>query len=142
VTTPLRTLLIGDTDYYPSEFIVGVAQGMTLLGHWHTSVNIRASWDIVQKRIREVRPDVIWGHMLLWPPGGPSSRDVLLDLVEGAKTTYGTQVLIHDGDAREQTRYPEPIDRFVDVALCNHTYPRSEWRVPARRWPYFAFHQK
>lgn len=140
MTRPLRSLLIGDVDYYPSEYIFGVAQGMTLLGHWHTSINLRAGIDTIAGRIRLVRPDVLWGHMLLWPPA-PTSAVALLDLCEHARKSYGTKVLIHDGDARPETRWPHDISSAVDLALCNHTAPRAAWNIPTLRWPYGAFVQ-
>ena len=138
MTRPLRSVLIGDVDYYPSEYAFGVNQAMTRAGHWHSTVNIRCDMGVIAKRVREVHPDVIWGHMLLWAPGGKTND--LLWLCHDWRAR-GTKVLIHDGDARTETRFPHDISGAVDLALCNHTADRSAWRIPQLRWPYFAFDQ-
>jgi hypothetical protein len=151
VTRPLRSLLIGDVDHYPSEFALGVNQGMTRAGHWHTTVNVRATVTTIARRLSEVQPDVIWGHMLLWaPPGEGEPTEVrrgmtwktagLLDLCHTWKQR-GTCVLIHDGDARTETRCPMNVSDAIDLALCNHTADRSAWKIPQLHWPYFAFDQ-
>ena len=137
---PLRSVLIGDTDHYPSEYIFGVAQGMALLGHWHTAVSVRNDIDVIERRVEQTAPDVIWGHMLLWPPGGPDVAAALLDLCRRWRQR-GTRVIMHDGDARESTRYPTDISDSVDVVLCNHMADRSAWNIRQVRWPYFAFVQ-
>lgn len=144
---PLRSLLIGDVDFYPSELVFGVAQGMTMLGHWHRSVNIRLPIDVIKQVVRQVRPDIVWGHMLLWPPGTDAKACAkkafdLLALCAGLRTLYDTKVVMHDGDARPNTRFPFEIAGAIDLALCNHSQPRSEWGIPQERWPYFAFVQK
>jgi hypothetical protein len=146
VTRPLRSLLIGDVDYYPSEFAFGVNQAMTRAGHWHTAVNIRWDLGVIRKRLEEMRPDVVWGHMLLWPPGPTevermTKRADLLNLLADAREDWGTKVFIHDGDARVETRCPYDVSPAIDLALCNHTADRSVWKVPQLHWPYFAFDQ-
>ena len=140
---PLRSLLIGDIDHYPSEYAFGVNQAMTMAGHWHSTVNIRQDIGTIAKRVREVQPDVIWGHMLLWAPGseGGTKTVDLLCLCEEWKAKRGTKVLLHDGDARLDTRFPCDISPAVDLALCNHTAPRPQWCIPTLRWPYFCFYQ-
>jgi hypothetical protein len=139
---PLRSLLIGDLDFYPSEFAFGVNQGMTLLGHWHTTVNVRQDLDTIWRRAVQMRPDVIWGHMLLWAPPDASKTEGLLELCRTMRRRYGTKTIIHDGDAREEIRYPHDISDAVDLVLCNHTADRSLWKIQQQRWPYFAFVQK
>jgi hypothetical protein len=138
---PLRSLLIGDVDHYPSEFAFGVNQALTRAGHWHTALSIRHDLGTIAKRASEVQPDVIWGHMLLWPPRGPwATAPDLLELCL-AWRGRGAKVLIHDGDARLDTRFPADISPAVDLALCNHTADRSVWKIPQLHWPYFAFDQ-
>lgn len=141
---PLRSVLIGDVDHYPSEYAFGVNQAMTLRGHWHTTVNIRQDIGTISKRVREMQPDVIWGHMLLWAPGSESGNKTvdLLCLCEEWKAKAGTRVLLHDGDARTDTRFPTDISTAVDLALCNHKAPRRIWNIPTLHWPYFAFYQR
>ncbi len=136
----LRSLLIGDCDHYASPYIFGVAQGMARLGHWHSQISIRQSADLIEQRIRDVRPHVLWTHMLLWPPG-PARVERLIEVVERA-AREGAQVIIHDGDYKEPTRYPRDLSRFCALALCNHTFDRSAWRIPSLHWPYFAFAQE
>lgn len=149
---PLRSILIGDVDFYPSEFALGVNQAMLRAGHWHTSVNIRQTLTTIAKRVEEVQPDVIWGHMLLWaPPGEGEPQETrhgttwkalgLLDACVEWKRRFGCKVLIHDGDARTETRCPMNVASAIDLALCNHRADRSVWGIPQLHWPYFAFDQ-
>lgn len=138
---PLRSVLIGDVDHYPSEYVFGVNQAMTLAGHWHTTVNVRLDLGAISKRVREMQPDVIWGHMLLWAPGENKTYDLLCFLAEW-RAAHGAKVFLHDGDARAETRFPTDISEAVDVALCNHTASRRIWNVQQLHWPYFAFYQK
>lgn len=141
MTRPLRSVLIGDCDFYPSELIFGVNQAMMRAGHWHSSVNIRWDLGVIVKRVQEVQPDVVWGHMLLWAPGDRSKTvDLLCELAEW-RAKWGTKVLLHDGDARDETRFPTDVSPAIDLALCNHTADRSAWKIPQLHWPYFAFDQ-
>lgn len=138
---PLRSLLIGDVDFYPSEYIFGVAQGMALLGHWHNTVNIRADLGVIKRRLDQVCPDVIWGHMLLWAPGGQERTGDLLELCASWRRR-GAKIIMHDGDARTEARFPANVSWAVDLALCNHTSSREVWGIQTLRWPYFAFAQR
>jgi hypothetical protein len=116
-----------------------------MAGHWHTTVNIRQDVGTIVKRVREMDPDIVWGHMLLWAPGGGAASNKtydLLDLCETWRSKRGTRVLLHDGDARDDTRFPVDISKAVDLALCNHTASRSAWKIPQLHWPYFAFYQR
>jgi len=136
---PLRSLLLGDCDHYLSPYIFGVAQGMTRLGHWHSSVNIRQRAEVIEQRIADVRPDVLWTHMLLWAPGGAPSTPDLLGIVERA-AKRGARVIVHDGDYKPATRHPHALP-WCALALCNHRFDRSAWKCPTLFWPYFAFAQ-
>lgn len=138
---PLRSVLIGDVDYYPSEYAFGVNQAMTRAGHWHTTVNIRADLEIIVRRVEQMRPDVIWGHMLLWAPGGQQKTVDLLCALDDWRARWGTKVFLHDGDARDETRFATDVSPAIDLALCNHTADRSAWKIPQLHWPYFAFDQ-
>lgn len=137
---PLRSLMLGDTDHYLSPYIHGVAQGMARLGHLHSSVSIRQPAHVIQQRILDVRPDVLWTHMLLWAPAGAPATPSLLALVDQAARA-GSRVVIHDGDYKPATRHPESLTSWCSLALANHTFDRSAWKVPVLRWPYFAFDQ-
>lgn len=141
---PLRSVSVGDGDFYASEVLLGINQGMTMAGHWHSSVNIRCDIGTIAKRIKEVDPMVIWAHMLLWSPGsqGTSKTTDLLCLLADWRAKRGTKVFLHDGDARVETRFPTDISPAVDLALCNHTADRSAWKIPQLHWPYFAFYQR
>ena len=140
ITRPLRSLLIGDISYYPSEYAFGVDQGMSILGHWHTYVDIRFDFSIIKRKIDQVQPDIIWGHMLLWAPGEKKTEQ-LLQVCEELRAR-GTRVVLHDGDARTKTRYPRNISKAIDLILSNNTLTRHEWGVRQIRWPYFAFNQR
>lgn len=137
----VRSLMLGDCDHYQSPYMRGVAQAMKLLGHPHAEVSIRLSARTIEQRIRLWKPTVIWTHMLLWPPKGSPSVANLVAIVSAA-AKRGVLVLIHDGDARPATRYPEDISDWCALALVNHAYDRSAWGVPMLRWPYFAQVQK
>ena len=78
--------------------------------------------------------------MLLWAPGALSKAHELLELCATWRQR-GTRVIMHDGDARVETRHPESVSNAVDVVLCNHTADRSVWGITQIRWPYFAFTQ-
>lgn len=133
----MRSLMIGDCDHYASPYMRGVAQAMRLVGYEHTEVSIRLPALLIEQRVRLWCPDVIWTHMLLWPPPGSPPVADLVAIVEGA-VKRGARVLVHDGDAKQPTRYPHDLSSWCALALVNHSYDRSAWRVPTLRWPYFA----
>jgi glycosyl transferase family 1 len=136
----MRSLMLGDCDHYVSPYMRGVAQAMKLLGHDHAEVSIRLPAKTIEQRIRLWQPDIIWTHMLLWAPPGSPHVDHLIAIVSSAASS-GARVVVHDGDAKATTRYPRDISGWCDLALVNHAYYRSEWRVPTLRWPYFAMAQ-
>jgi hypothetical protein len=141
MTRPLRSVLIGDVDFYNSEMAMGFGWAMAKWGHWHSSINIRQDIGTIAKRVADVHPDLIIGHMLMWPPRGPGAQAPdLLELCSDWRAR-GTKVLIHDGDAGSKTRFATDISPAVDLALCNHTADRSAWKIPQLHWPYFAFDQ-
>ncbi len=133
----MRSLTLGDCAHYKSPYMRGVAQAMKLLGHPHAEVSIRLSAKSIEQRIKMYRPDIIWTHMLMWPPPGSPAVPQLIEIVRAA-SKRGAQVIIHDGDARAATRYPCDISSWCSLALLNHAYDRSAWRVPTLHWPYFA----
>jgi hypothetical protein len=137
----MRSLTLGDCAHYASPYMRGVAQAMKILGHPHAEVSIRLPAKTIEQRIRMWRPKVIWTHMLMWAPHGSPPVERLIEIVAGA-AKRGARVLIHDGDAREATRYPRDISAWCSLALVNHAYDRSAWKVPTLHWPYFAPVQK
>lgn len=137
---PLRSVMLGDCDHYLSPYIFGVQQAMARLGHWHSQISIRQPVGVIEQRIADVHPDVLWTHMLLWAPGGAPSTPELLQVVERA-ARRGARVVIHDGDYKPATRHPHDLSRWCALALCNHRFDRSAWKVPVLHWPYFAFAQ-
>lgn len=133
----MRSLMLGDVDHYKSPYMRGVAQAMKLLGHEHAEVSIRDSARAIEQRIKLWAPAIIWTHMLLWPPpGSPKVADLMAVVSVAAKR--GALVVIHDGDARAACRHPSGISDWCSLALVNHAYDRTAWRVPTMRWPYFA----
>lgn len=137
----LRSLMIGDCDHYLSPYIFGVQQGMARLGHWHSQISIRQPAHLIEQRIVDVHPDIIWTHMLLWAPAGAPATPELLQVVERA-ARRGAKVVIHDGDYKPDARFPHDLSSWCALALCNHRFDRSAWRVPTLHWPYFAFAQE
>jgi hypothetical protein len=138
---PLRSLMIGDTDRYFSPYIHGVAAGCGELGIWHSAISIRNKGEVIRERIRDVKPDLLWTHVLLWPPGDAPPAGSLLSMCADARAN-GALVMIHDGDVKGATRYPQDLSGAVDLALCNHLHDRSAWNVPALYWPYACFPQR
>jgi len=132
--------MVGDCDHYFSPYMLGVAQACGALGIWHDQISIRNSVDQISDRILDVRPDLLWTHMMLWAPSGSPRVEALLDLCAAARAR-GAYVLLHDGDYKERTRYPKDVSSAVDLALCNHRHDRSAWGVPTVWWPYAAFPQ-
>lgn len=132
--------MIGDCDHYFSPYIFGVNQAMSRLGHWHSQVNIRNGIDAIAARINDVKPDIIWTHMLLWAPPGSPPVDRLVNLME-REAKRGCKVVIHDGDYKEGTRFARDISSWCAAALCNHKFDRTAWKVTQVYWPYFAFAQ-
>lgn len=133
--------MLGDCDHYASPYMRGVAQAMALLGHQHAELSIRSPTRHLEQRIRLWRPDLLWTHMLLWPPAGSPPIDNLVAIVAAA-AKRGVRVVIHDGDAKAPTRCPRDISSWCSLALVNHAHDRSAWRAPTLRWPYFAAAQK
>lgn len=132
----MRSIMIGDCDHYVSPYMRGVAQAMRLLGHEHAEVSIRLPFKTIENRVRLWRADIVWTHMLMWPPGSPSVGDLIAIVERSARE--GARVVIHDGDAKAATRYPRDISSWCSLALVNHAFDRSAWGVPTMRWPYFA----
>lgn len=138
---PLRSVMLANPSYL-SSYVLGVAQAMGQLGHWHREVSVLDELDRLARQFDEMRPDVIWTHTVPWVPrAAPSPGWALLDLLATWRSR-GARVLLHDGDPRTATRYPHDLSASFDVALCNHALPRNEWRVPAARWPYAAMAQR
>lgn len=137
----MRSLMLGDCDHYASPYMRGVAQAMKLLGHDHAEISIRQSPRTIEERLQLWRPDLIWTHMILWPPPGAPMAGDLVGIVELA-AKRGARVVIHDGDAKAKTRCPRDLSSWCSLALVNHGYDRSAWNVPTLRWPYFAPVQK
>jgi hypothetical protein len=141
MTKILRSLLIGHVNRYPSEFAFGVNQAMTLMGHWHSNIDIRSSIDQIRWKIEQMQPHIIWGHMILWPPpGAPSAVDIFKLLCDWK--IKGTKVVMHQGDVKRRNRFPYDISKAVDLALCNNFHEYPEWNIKSLYWPYFAFVQK
>jgi hypothetical protein len=136
---PLRSVLVGDT-HYNSLYIQGVAEGMTRLGHWHKTIDIRTPADELDSLVSTLQPDIVWTHMLLGPPAGTLSTLKYLDLCAKWRTA-GALVILQDGDPRTEPRYPADLSASVDAALLNHKQDWSpNWNIPCHRWTYAAFH--
>lgn len=133
--------MLGNHSYL-SSYVLGVAQAMGQLGHWHREVSVLDDPDRIARQLEEMRPDILWTHTIPWVPrGAPSPGWLLLEQL-AAWRRRGARVVLHDGDPRTATRYPHDLGQSMDLALCNHSLPRFEWRIPAVRWPYAAMAQR
>jgi hypothetical protein len=138
---PLRSMMLCNPSYL-SAYVLGVAQAMGQLGHWHRCVSVLDDADRITRQFEEMRPDVIWTHTVPWVPrGAPAPGWLLLELLANWRWR-GARVVLHDGDPRTATRYPQDLSASFDVALCNHSLSRIEWRLPTLRWPYAAMAQR
>ena len=140
MTRQLRALLIGDGDHYLSPYLHGVANAAARLGILTSQIGIRAPLHVIERRVVDVAPHVVFTHMLLWPPPGAPPVNDLLDVCVRARR-LGARVVVHDGDIKAPTRFPHDISPAVDLALVNHAHDRSAWGVETMRWPYAAFDQ-
>ena len=135
----LRSVAIGDFTSYCSEYLFGVNQAMTMMGHFHIQIDYRNEIGVMDTKIKQVNPHIIWFH------GVPTKNDfkktqMFLDLGERWKSR-GAKVVIHDGDVSPNVKYPNNISDSADIVLCNHTNDRSVWGIKQLHWPYFAFVQ-
>lgn len=138
---PLRSVMLGNPSYL-SAYVLGVAQAMGQLGHWHREVSVLDDLGRVARQLDEMRPDVIWTHTVPWVPREAKVPGwVFLDVLADWRRR-GARVLLHDGDPRPATRHPSSLSASFDLALCNHSLPRAEWQVPTLRWPYAAMAQR
>lgn len=138
---PLRSVMLGNPAYL-SSYVLGVAQAMGQLGHWHREISVLDYLDRIAKQFDEMRPDVIFTHTIPWVPReAPAPGWVLLDLLATWRKR-GARVLLHDGDPRSKTRHPSDLSASFDIALCNHSLAREQWKIPTERWPYAAMAQR
>lgn len=135
----LRSLMIGDCHHYQSPYMIGVDGACKRLGIDHRQVSIRSPIDKIARVIDQHKPDLIWTHMLLWAPDGSPSVGDLVSLMERAAKT--ARIVLHDGDYKERCRHPHNLSSWCSLALTNHEFDRSAWRIPTLKWPYFAFDQ-
>ena len=138
---PYRVVILGNVQNYYSAFLYGVLEGAIRCGCWAKTVqlNNRQVGDI-RMEIDFMKPDFLLCHMVF----GPLRHDVL-QLFSEIRQRYGTKIIYHCGDAREQPRYPHPIDSYVDLGLVNHGDYRkfsNIWRIPTIHFPYMCFYQK
>jgi hypothetical protein len=73
VKRPLRSVMLGNPSYL-SAYVLGVAQAMAQLGHWHRDVSVLDDLDRVARQFEEMRPDVIWTHTIPWVPREAPAR--------------------------------------------------------------------
>lgn len=138
---PLRSVMLCNPSYL-SAYVLGVAQAMGQLGHWHREISVLDEPDRLARQFEEMRPDLIWTHTVPWVPrAAPAPGWLLLEQL-AAWRRRGARVVLHDGDPRTATRYPYDLSASFDVALCNHALARIEWKLPAVRWPYAAMAQR
>ncbi len=137
----MKSVMLGDCLHYASPYMRGVADASHRLGIAHYEVSIRQPLELLGKVLDSVKPDLIWTHMLLWPPAGSPEVAELVALME-REARRGTRIVIHDGDCKAPTRHPHDLSAWCSLALVNHAHDRSAWKVPVLRWPYFAAYQE
>lgn len=133
----MRSLMLGDCNHYASPYMRGVADASSRLGIEHYEVSIRQPIEQLARVLGALKPDLIWTHMLLWPPPGAPPVEDLVALME-REARRGARIVIHDGDCKERTRHPHNLAAWCSLALVNHGHDRSAWGVPVLGWPYFA----
>jgi len=138
---PYRVVILGNIQNYYSHFLYGTLEGAIRCGCWAKTVQlINRSVKDIRNEIDFMKPDFIFAHMIF----GPLRMDVL-QMLNDMRRSYGTKVIYHMGDARETSRYPKPIDQWVDLGLVNHgDFQKFSniWRIPTIHWPYMCFYQK
>lgn len=136
---PLRSVFLGNPRYL-SVYALGVAQAMGIFGHWHRSVSLFDPLPEVSKQVAEMRPDVIWTHMALWPPKEALSVDHISEILAHWKYR-GTAVYLHDGDPRERELKAD-VPAIFSMALVNRSIDVDHWKIPCLKWPYAAMVQR
>lgn len=128
--------------HYLSVYGLGVAQAMSILGHWHRQVSIWDSVDDVRRQIDEMSPDVIWTHMALWPPSGALDAAQIADIL-GRWKRRGTAVFLHDGDPKPDRTVTVDVGSTFSIALVNRAVTSDVgWGIATMRWPYAAMVQR
>ena len=137
---PLRSVMLCEPRYL-SAYVIGVAQAMGMMGHWHRQVSLWDGGD-VGRQIAEMAPDVVWTHMAAWPPKEALAVEEVAALLATAKRR-GAVVFLHDGDPRDRAMPPAvDIPAAFTMALVNRQVPDPYWGIPSVRWPYAAMVQR
>lgn len=141
---PLRIALIGNIIREYSAFVLGVRQGIFLLGHQYRGIDFRmSSIKFMTMLLEEFKPDYIFTHMILNEKIGKTPQT--LDMLREIKEKFGTRVIHTMQDARDDSRYPHDISRGVDIGLLNQTQNLNRfektWKIPCYYWPYGCLKQ-
>jgi hypothetical protein len=146
----LRIATIGDFSRWFSYYLMCTTQGSILNGHLHYSIPIRQSADDIQQQLNYYKPHIIFGHMLFSEnlsdmSGRDLPREKLHYVIVKSRKKWGTKVIIQEGDAKNEPRYPYPISSLVDLCLVNsrrYNHFSEVYKVPCIHWPYFALNQE
>lgn len=126
---------------YLSAYVLGVAQAVNQLGHWHRTVSVFDDAASIERQIAEMSPDIIWTHTVAWPPVGAVPASELLPMLARWKRR-GSITYLHDGDPRAREVHPDlDVEAAFSIALVNRTVD-DHWPVHSIRWPYAAMTQK
>lgn len=138
---PLRSVMLHSPRYL-SGYVLGVAQAMGALGHWHRLVSLFDEAGDIDRQLREMQPDVIWTHCAAWPPPGATPVLDVLRLLAMWKRR-GSCVFLHDGDPEQKKVDPDAdMGATFSIALVNRAIDPNPWPMPSVHWPYAAFAQK
>ncbi|MCK9371461.1 glycosyltransferase [Candidatus Dojkabacteria bacterium] len=146
----LRIATIGDFQKWHSYYLAGTVQGSILNGHLHYSISIRQGPENIEQQLNYYKPHVLFCHMLFSEnlkdiEGDNLNREDLHQVIMKAKRKWGTKIIIQEGDAKLEPRFPYPVDALVDLCLVNsRRYKEFSdiLRVPCIHWPYFALNQE
>jgi hypothetical protein len=146
----LRICTIGDFQSWFSYYLMGTIQGSILNGHLHYSIPIRQKSDHIQQQLDYYKPHIIFGHMLFAEKltdtlGNDLPREELHYVIVKAKKKWGSKVIMQEGDAKNDPRYPYPVNSLVDLCLVNsrrYEHFSNVYQVPCIHWPYFALNQE
>ena len=146
----LRICTIGDFQNWFSYYLMGTIQGSILNGHLHYSIPIRQKSDNIQQQLNYYKPHIIFGHMLFAEKltdmmGNDLPREELHFVIVKAKKKWGCKVIMQEGDAKSEPRYPYPVNSLVDLCLVNsrrYEHFSKVYQIPCIHWPYFALNQE
>lgn len=146
----LRIATLGDFTKWHSYYLMGTAQGSILNGHLHYAISIRQHPRMIEDQLNAFKADVLFTHMLFSENlkdlyGEELTREDLHEVIVKIRKKWGTKVIMQEGDAKSDPRYPYPVNTLIDLCLVNnklYDHYHNVLKVPCIHWPYFALNQE